>query len=306
MPTSSSPSPFRGASTNVSHISSTSRHSHHSCNSTTARSSPPPFNFSFHSTNCSSNTNHDDENNSNSRIPFENLDPTVGIDEAAEEIIRFETGAVVRDVTERLTKTDPTERAKKLIALREKHSLKKKVPLRSQEEVEAYVKDMIQKGEQKRQRHLIKIAKEMYPDPTPRISEKSRDLASNYRARQEEKKKLQESKLKAMERKMKVASSNSSIRNNRSLDSSLRHQEIIAERHEGTAFKPSGPTPGTPPLYLTSSPTPRVASSSPHRFPPSTEQQRMARFIELSQPREYQKSSKKSVSVVSSSSNGRF
>ena len=301
----SSPSPFRRLITNDTSSSNVndSRSFNLSMDNTNNNISNSSYYYS------SIHHHQHDEN----RIPFENLDPNVGNDEAAQEIIRFETGAVARDVTDRLTKKDPVERAKRLVALKEKHSLQKKVPIRSKQESDSYLTHMLQTGEQRRQKHLIKIAKEMYPEPTPKISEKSRSLAQNYKSRQEEKKKIQEARIEKEEEKRRKGRNIENDHhhhlhhNQTSLNSSLKLQEIIAERHEGHAFKPAGQIPSSPPVFLTSSPTPRVASSSPHHQfgqRPSTEQERMARFVELSQPRHYQKSEKKK--SVSSSNSGRF
>lgn len=321
MPTSSSagpsPSPFRSLPKKNANNTSTTNTSlrrnnlHHRSPSPSSSSS---LHFSLNNNNHNNTINAScssiiDESSTTKRVPFENLDPTFGVDEAVGEILRFETGAVVRDVVDRLTNKDPAERAKRLEALREKHSHKKKVPLRSEEEVGAYLAEMLRKGEQRRQKNLLKIAQELYPEPAPRISEKSRLLAQNYQIRQEEKKKkIQQAMLQKVGRKSSAANGhdeNVSTHHH-------HHQEIIADRHEGNVFKPAGPIPSTPPLYLTSSPTPRVATSTPSHMMvmgPSTEQERMQRFVELSQPRQYQRSEKRqSVSVSSrrSHSGGRF
>lgn len=271
--------------------------------------SVPSFLLIGNSQDCSSSRrrqlkNHDgnEENQggeNETHIAFSDLDPTIGNDEAAEMLIQLETGIVARNVTERLTVKDSELRAKRLQELKSRLAYKKKIPVRSQEEVGEYIKAMIAKGEQKKKMRMVKVEQEMYPEQIPRISKKSHELAQSYRERQEKKKIIQERllqrNLKKLENKQHRAqsSSDSPPRMNLYQHDDLDTTEIIQKRHDGHSFRPAGSIQRSHDLFLSTATTTRTQSPNPNQQHRSSEEERKQRFIELSQPREHQKSKKR-------------
>lgn len=241
-------------------------------------------------------------NKSPNRIQFANVDPTYGNDEAAEEIFRIENGVVAREITKRLCIDDLEARAKRMEALKAKHAHHKRVPVRSDEEVNNYIDAMIQKADERRKRGLMKIAREMYPEPNPRLSEKSKELAEKYRERQEQKERIRAKMITKEQKKLEKI-----LEHNPNLEASPAQilNKIVEKRHHGHSFVPAPHVDENPRIYLVSAPTPKVppSSLSPHRAAtPSTETERQQRFIALSQPRDYQKSVKKNQNTSSTSS----
>jgi hypothetical protein len=242
-------------------------------------------------------------NAADNHIAFSDLDPTFGNDEVADRLIELERGIVARKVTERLTVKDAEVRTKRLQELKSRlTSKRKKVPIRSEEEVQGYIQNMIVKGEQKKKVKINKVEKEMYPEQKVSISRKSEELARSYRERQEKKRYVQErlfqqtlKKLQRDERKKEEISRN---RRASGLENLYRHEEnntseIILKRHDGHAFRPAGSVERCRDLFLSTLAAEHSTTHEQPKISNSSEQERMQRFIELSQPREHQKSQKR-------------